>query len=216
MYWSSVIKPYMGKRVLEVGAGIGNSTRVLARLFPTEVHLCLEPDPRNIEVLQAKMVSGNLPEHIEIRRGTLASLEAEEEFDTILYVDVLEHIEDDQGELARAAQHLEPNGHLIILAPAYPSLYSEFDKGIGHYRRYVRSMFAASYAGSLRQQVILHLDSLGLLVSLGNRLFLRSAMPTPQQLTFWDRRLVPISRIIDKIIRYRLGRSILAIYSRQI
>ena len=56
---------------------------------------------------------------------------ADERFDTILYIDVLEHIDDDLGELARSATHLRPGGHLIVLAPAHQALYSPFDKAIG-------------------------------------------------------------------------------------
>ena len=57
-----------------------------------------------------------------------------------------------------------------------------------------------------------YLDTAGLIASLGNRLLLRSAMPTEKQLGFWDRRLVPVSRTIDPLLRYRLGKSIVGVW----
>lgn len=213
-YWSSMILPFLGKQVLEVGAGIGGSTTILTLLCSAEKWLCLEPDPRNIDNLRNEKRVGNLPEYCEFKQGTIATLGSEKKFDSILYIDVLEHIEDDESEITLAAEHIMRNGHLIILAPAYPFLFSKFDEAIGHRRRYTRSMFAKSYDGSLRRISTRYLDSVGFLASLGNRLLLRSSLPTKRQLFFWDRYLVPISRFTDRIIRYRFGRSILAIYQK--
>jgi 2-polyprenyl-3-methyl-5-hydroxy-6-metoxy-1,4-benzoquinol methylase len=167
-----------------------------------------------VEVLKEERMRGNLPDYCELRLGTLATLDSDEEFDSILYIDVLEHIYDDIGEIQAAAAHTAPHGHLIILAPAHPFLYSEFDAAIGHHRRYTRGMFADQYDGGIRAASVKYLDSAGLLVSLGNRLLLRSSQPSKRQLIFWDQVLIPISRITDRILQYQLGRSILIIYRK--
>jgi len=213
-YWSSMIVPYLGKQVLEVGAGIGSSTKVLTSMSPAEHWLCLEPDPENIRVLRREKREGGLPGFVELREGTLLDLSPHEEFESVLYIDVLEHIQDDKTEIKLAVGHLSPGGHLIILAPAYPFLFSEFDQAIGHYRRYTRSMFAGSYGPSLRITCARYLDSLGLLPSLANRVLLHSPLPSRGQLAFWDRLLVPISRRIDRMLGYRFGRSILLVYQK--
>lgn len=213
-YWASMVRPYMGKRVLEVGAGIGSSTKILSSVAPAEVWLCLEPDARNLASLQAEKEAGNLPEYVEIRRGTLAALHRDEEFDTLLYIDVLEHIEDDRAEIEGTAGHIALGGHLIILAPAYPFLFSEFDEAIGHYRRYTRQMFADGYGGWLMKVGTRYLDSVGLIASISNYLLLRSSLPSKPLLSFWDRFLVPVSRIADRIFQFRFGRSILVVYQR--
>ena len=67
---------------------------------------------------------------------TIESITDAAPFDTILYVDVLEHIADDAAELARARRLLTPEGNLVVLAPAHQSLFSPFDAAVGHYRRY--------------------------------------------------------------------------------
>ena len=70
-----------------------------------------------------------------IINGTIKTV-LDKRFDTIIYIDVLEHIKESQKEIALAKQCLKPNGHLIILVPAYNFLFNTFDKKIGHYRRY--------------------------------------------------------------------------------
>jgi 2-polyprenyl-3-methyl-5-hydroxy-6-metoxy-1,4-benzoquinol methylase len=72
----------------------------------------------------------------EPRYGSTETLGPEERFDTALYIDVLEHIRDDQTEVARVGRHLTPGGHLVVLAPAHQALYTLFDAAIGHFRRY--------------------------------------------------------------------------------
>jgi len=73
--------------------------------------------------------------------GILNNLTADPLFDSILYVDVIEHIEDDAAEIRRAASHLAKDGHLAVLCSARQSLYSPFDKSVGHYRQYSKRMF---------------------------------------------------------------------------
>lgn len=67
---------------------------------------------------------------------TLAALPRDSRFDTILYIDVLEHIADDRAELVEAARRLNPGGYLVVLSPAHQWLFTAFDAAIGHVRRY--------------------------------------------------------------------------------
>src|SRR5580704_2686712 len=113
-YWRAQISGFVRGDVLEVGAGIGANTRTLAGL-KYERWTCLEPDA----ALAARIELPPGGRH-ETAVGTLADLTAEAQFDAILYIDVLEHIEDDGGEMARAAARLKAGGALIVLAPAHP------------------------------------------------------------------------------------------------
>ncbi len=136
-YFRDQLKPYIGEDVLEVGAGLGGTTRVLCR--GTERRwACLEPDASLVARLDREIRSGALPRCCESRLGTLEKFDESETFDTILYMDVLEHIEDDRAEVARAARHLRTGGHVIALSPAHQWLFTPFDRAIGHYRRYTR------------------------------------------------------------------------------
>jgi len=206
-YLEAQIDPYLDGEVLEVGAGLGATTEALCD-GRQKRWLCLEPDAG----LAERIPERPLPAICEVRPGTLAGLADGETFDTILYVDVLEHIKDDAAELEAASRHLRPGGHLVVLSPAHPWLFSPFDEAVGHYRRYTRTSLTAAGPEALELVRCRHLDSLGLLTSLGNRLILREEHPTPGQIRFWDRVLVPGSRCLDPVVGWRWGRSILAVW----
>lgn len=210
-YVRSCVSPYLGKEVLEVGAGFGGSTRVLANAN-IKRWVCVEPDSGLSLRLQSDIAEGYLPEQCEVRVGTLASVPPDEMFDSILYLDVLEHIEDDRGEVLHALRHLRPGGHLIVLCPAHQFLFSPFDQSIGHFRRYNKGMFRAFSTADLRLVKLKYLDSVGLFASLANRFLLRHAMPTEGQIRVWDRLMVPLSRVVDPLLGWAVGKSVLGVW----
>lgn len=146
--------------------------------------------------------------------GTVAEVPREAQFDAALYIDVMEHIEDDAAEISRVARHIRPGGHINVLAPARQCLFTSFDCATGHYRRYGRASLGRLGPPGFRRLVLRYLDSVGMLASLGNRLVLRSSAPTPGQIALWDRGMVPLSRVFDPLFGYRLGKSILGIWRR--
>jgi hypothetical protein len=182
--------------VLEVGAGIGANTKTLADL-PRRRWVCLEPDPALTS--QIELPGGGY----EVIVGITSDLDSCRKFDIILYLDVIEHIEDDRAQFARAAALLAPGGSLVVLAPAHQYLSTPFDRDIGHFRRYSRASLHAAAPEGLREQRLVYLDSCGALASLGNRLLLRSWLPTERQILTWDRFLVRCSRWLDPILRHR-------------
>jgi ubiquinone/menaquinone biosynthesis C-methylase UbiE len=207
-YFSSFLKPYINNEVLETGAGIGSNTLLLWNDRVTQWTL-LEPDQRFISLLQKKMAEHKLPELCQVVAGTIANLPEKRRFDTIIYIDVLEHISHDKKELERASRLLKPGGYLTVLAPAFPFLYSPFDKAIGHYRRYTKKSLRAAVPSSLVPVRLRYLDSTGFLLSLANRLLLRQKYPTQNQVHFWDRVAIPVSRIMDRVMLYSFGKTIL-------
>jgi SAM-dependent methyltransferase len=205
---------HLGGKVLEVGAGLGGTTASLLSEARPSAWTALEPDAQLFAKLER--VAGELTQAhgvpVHARLGTMDELALEERFDAVLYVDVLEHIEDDRGELARAAARLDPGGRLVVLAPAHQSLYSEFDRAIGHFRRYDRRSLAAVAPSGVALERITYLDSVGWLASLGNRLLLRRELPTPAQVRLWDGVLVPLSGVLDRVLCGRFGKSVLAVW----
>ena len=211
-YWSRQIRPFLVGDILEVGAGIGSNTRFLDPGGPGR-WVCLEPDPELIVQLVKNLGETEPPRTYETVCGTLESL-AEQKFDTIIYIDVLEHIDNDREELNQAASHLRPGGHLIVLSPAHQRLFSPFDAAIGHFRRYNRPMLRAISPARLQLERTQYLDCAGLILSAANRLLLRQSMPTKSQLRFWDRWVVPISRVFDRLFLYSVGKTIIAVWRR--
>ena len=213
-YFASYIKPYIGAEVAEVGAGLGANTVLLFNRIATKWML-LEPDSTMASLLTKKIADQELPAACEVVQGTLSSLKQNVLFDTIIYIDVLEHIEHDKKEIETAAQLLKPKGHLIILSPAFGFLYSSFDKAIGHYRRYKKQELENLIPVSLKKKSLRYLDSAGFLMSLTNRLVLKQKYPTQQQVNFWDRFGIPVSRVMDKILFFSFGKSILGIWEKK-
>ncbi|QDU26354.1 hypothetical protein ETAA8_14320 [Anatilimnocola aggregata] len=207
------IAPYLGSRVLEVGAGIGTTTLAQCRK-PHTAWLCLEPDRGQVAQIDGLIERRELPACCTTFAGFIADLPASELYDSILYMDVLEHIEHDAAEAARAAEHLLPGGYLIALCPAHQSLYSPFDRAIGHYRRYSRRSLAAAIPSSLQRVSLRYLDSVGLCASFANRLLLKQSMPTPRQIAVWDSYFVRTSRWLDPLLCYSLGKSVLGIWQK--
>lgn len=208
-YALGLLRPYARGHVLEVGAGIGANVPYLINERVTR-WICMEPDAE----LAARISEGSARDpRIEVVCGTVHNL-ADASYDTLLYLDVLEHIEDDRRELACAADLLRPGGVLVVLAPAHQSLYSPFDVAIGHWRRYTRRTLLDATPRSVVLQRSFYLDSVGLLASAANRLLLKQGTPTHRQVQMWDRVMVPASRILDPLLSRKVGKSVAAIWTK--
>jgi SAM-dependent methyltransferase len=212
-YFRSRISPHLTGKVLEVGAGLGGTTRLLCD-SRQQAWTALEPDLRLLDQFQQRLNRQPFPIPVELRTGTTADLEGRCQFDTVLYIDVLEHIEADREEMERAARLLHPGGKVVVLAPAHPCLFTPFDQAIGHFRRYTSGTLKALTPVTLKLQQLFYLDAAGMLASLGNLLLLRRQMPSARQIHVWDRLLVPVSRWIDPLLGYRLGKSIVGVWRK--
>ncbi len=212
-YLRREIEPYLGAEVLEVGAGFGGTTRTLC-VRQHRRWVGLEPDPGLAARLAGSIADGSLPNGCEAVVGTLETLDPAERFDTLLYIDVMEHIDDDVAEMARAADRLRPGGRVVVLSPAHPFLFTPFDAALGHFRRYSRSTLRRLTVAGLELERMAYLDSVGMLASLGNRLILKASMPRPSQIAAWDKLMVPLSRVVDPLTGHLLGKSILGVWRR--
>jgi SAM-dependent methyltransferase len=210
-YWTAQIRPFLRGRVVEIGAGIGSNTLALAD--GSRDWTCLEPDAELARRLVERISESGFP--FRVVHGTTADIpEDADRFDCALYIDVLEHIADDRAELRRVSTLLRPGGRLIVLAPAHQFLFSAFDDAVGHCRRYSRATLLAAAPSELGVERAFYLDAIGALASAANRLVLRQSMPTAEQLKFWDSVLVPASRIVDPLLGYRVGKSVVAVWTK--
>jgi glycosyltransferase involved in cell wall biosynthesis len=133
---------WLGSRVLEVGSGVGNQTRFFAdkeRVVASDIepHYVRELRTRFEKQGNVRVASFRFPLTAE-DRGDLES----ERIDTIVCLNVLEHIEDDRGTLVDFFRVLQPGGHLALLVPALPGLYGSLDENLHHYRRYDKGALA--------------------------------------------------------------------------
>ena len=150
--WKSYVqfhlKPYLSGDILEVGAGMGAATATFNNGTQRR-WVCLEPDRALADRIKPSLPAGLT--NCEVIVGTLSDLGPGELFDSILYMDVLEHIEADTAELASASSHLKPSGTLVILSPALQWLFTPFDASIGHYRRYSKNSLRSIVPGHLHE-----------------------------------------------------------------
>ena len=139
---------------------------------------------------------------------------AKSNYQTIIYIDVLEHIEHDGEELNIAAGKLKTGGKVIVLSPAHQSLMSNFDRNIGHFRRYNKKMLQDICPTNMTVERQYYLDSVGLLASFAAR-FVKSGNPSLKQILLWDRLMVPVSRFIDPLLFFLLGKTIITVYEKK-
>lgn len=210
-YWSQRLRAYIRGDALEVGAGIGSNTRFM-RHFTSGRWVCLEPDAEMSLQLEKRIRSERKLQRVESVCGTVRSLALEAQFETILYIDVLEHVEDDADELRMAAARLRPGGRIIVLSPAHQFLFTPFDAEIGHFRRYSRRSLRKISPPNLDLEALFYLDACGIALSTANRLLLRQSMPTRAQIGVWDKWVIPVSRVLDPILGYSLGKSIVGVW----
>lgn len=133
------VRRHLGKNVLDAGAGIGTFTGLM--LGDGKTITAIEYVPELVEVLEERFKT---EERVAIRRGDLSdsrAVEGLEQFDSVLCLNVLEHIGEDAAAMQNLLSVTKPGGTLIALVPAYGWLYNRMDRAVGHHRRYGRSEF---------------------------------------------------------------------------
>jgi SAM-dependent methyltransferase len=202
------IKPYLGRRILEVGCGTGTYTVPLGRAGHTITGVDL--DPAYAE--EAARRSSPLPT-VTVRQGdaTDPACDLGAAFDTVMLLDVLEHIEDDETLLARLRSRLEPDGRLVLKVPAIKALYSPMDKAIGHWRRYDRAgLRGVLTAAGFSVERVWSFNAFAVPGWwLNGRLLGRETPPGGQVALF--NRLIPVLRPIDRVLRHLGGLSYFAV-----
>jgi hypothetical protein len=93
-------------------------------------------------------------------------------------------------------------------------LFSEFDKAIGHYRRYNKKMLVKAIPSELQKIDLRYLDTIGLFASLANKWFLKQDYPKLKQIKFWDNYMIPISKIVDFISFYLIGKTVVGVWKK--
>lgn len=208
-YLASRIKPYIKGKVLEVGAGTGETTSYLMN-EQVEEWTCLEPDQKLFAALQKRGMN-----RCKTIQGSLKDLPDEKKFDVIIYIDVLEHIENDREEIRMAALRLNAGGSLIILSPAFQFLYSPFDKAIGHYRRYTKKTLRKIIdVNKLKEIKMFYLEISGMGLLLFNKILLGKKYPSKKIIWTWDGIFILVSRILDRILFYSFGKTIVGIWQK--
>ena len=206
-YCMSFVKKFIQGEVLEVGAGCGSFTR---DYFNSDLNITLtETDQKNYEDLKKFFYKKN---NVTITNNKIFNID--KKFDTILYLHVLEHIEEDRKELESAYEKLKKGGRLIIMVPRHQKLYSNFDKAIGHFRRYELDFFEKNLV-NLERKLLISLDSVGYILYFLNKIFFKNeTFPSYLKIFIWDKIFTPFTILLDFFTNYKFGKCIVAVYKK--
>lgn len=205
----SGVRDFVGSSVLEVGAGIGNITQFLLNC---DELTCLEPFAPYRKYLAARFAK-----HQNVRVLPLPIEECpcgdapEGTFDTIICLNVLEHIEKDEEALRRFRRLLKDGGRAIVLVPAMQSLYGEMDRAMGHHRRYSRRALRRLFLSAGLRPV--HSRYMNVLGAAGwfwrGRVLRKKTIPESQTLAF--DRMVPLLSAVESILPLPFGQSLVMV-----
>ncbi len=199
------LQPHLKGRTLEVGCGTGNFTELIAQNCPQLVAVDLNSDYAS----QTKARLHNYS-HVQVTAADATKMEAAEPFDTIILLDVLEHIEEDVELLQRLRSYLAPDGRLILKVPALNYLYNTLDKAVGHHRRYTpHSLREAIAKASFTDPTIQYFNAVGILGWWLNGSVLKRVTPPGKQVGLFDR-CVPLFRAVESAVPCPIGLSLFA------
>ena len=206
---ADLISPYLGKRVAEVGAGNGNISILLSKLMIDEL-ITFEPSMNMYSVLSQRLANN---EKVVAYNETFAQKYTDYAgyFDSIIYINVLEHIEDDNEELSHVYSALKQGGHVCLFVPALSWLYSDFDKSIGHYRRYHKRSFIRQLETlGFKVSKIRYIDFFGILPWFIVFVLMKKTL-TPGKTSLYDKFCIPVIRSIEGMLEMPIGKNLLLI-----
>ncbi len=209
-----IMKPHLGEHLVEVGAGTGAFSELLLEMKPKTLSL-VEPSTM-VEELRNNMSAKKTPTEIQIFHNIFAevasSIKTEQSPDSIIYINVLEHIEDDRAELEKVWQTLREKGRVFIFVPALPVLFSEFDRHIGHFRRYRRTEIEEKCrAAKLQIVVSRYFDVPGIIPWFVKYRLMKSITMESGAVQLYDKFVVPITKSLERLLAPPIGKNLLVI-----
>ncbi|MCA1605715.1 MAG: class I SAM-dependent methyltransferase [Acidobacteria bacterium] len=213
-------KPYLGRNLVEVGAGIGSFSELILKLHQCETLSLVEPSNAMYGELAAR--AQQLKTSTKVRAYHSTFIEAAPQIklqqlpDSIIYVNVLEHVADDERELKAIHQTLADAGRVFLFVPALSWLYGAFDERVGHFRRYSKRELEEKL-GRTGFKVILstYFDFAGIAPWWLKYCLLKSVTMNPGGVRFYDRFIVPAARRVESIVSPPLGKNIIAIAEKR-
>lgn len=201
--------PFLHGDIADVGAGSGNFSQFLLRTKVESIH-AFEPSARMHRLLEARYEK---EERLRAVNAYVTDVveEYRERFDAVVYNNVMEHVEDDEAELKAVYRMLKPGGCVLIYVPALQWLYSDFDKSLGHFRRYEKASGAQLLVKTgFAVHTAKYADVLGVLpwfvcMKVMGRKLSRGGVG------LYDRIGVPLTRMIEKVVPMPLGKNLLLV-----
>jgi SAM-dependent methyltransferase len=205
------ISPYMGQSIIEVGAGIGTFTNYLIdreRIFATDIaQNCIGV----LNNLFQKLPNVTI-EELDITHAPDIQHWKPRKADTIICLNVLEHIDNDEAALGNMREMVKSGAHIIIMVPAFQFAYGTIDKLDGHFRRYSCSELKVKLKSSGLEPIRMHyFNSLGLLAWYYTNRIAKNRSTSVAKVKVYDKIFVPSLRLIESIVKPPFGQSLIAV-----
>jgi SAM-dependent methyltransferase len=204
-----LVAPFLGRSVLEIGSGMGYFSEKLVEAGLDRVVLS-DPDELCLEGL--RRAYGDRPGVEVVSIALPGAVSVSQPVESVVAMNVLEHIDDDAQALRDLALAVVPGGRIVLWVPAYMQLYGDFDRKVGHFRRYVpETMRSAVERAGLR---VGHLRRVNFLGGLAWWLAVRrggARQPNPRLVWLYDNIVVPTSRTVEKVVEPPFGQSIVCV-----
>jgi SAM-dependent methyltransferase len=203
---ADLVSPHLGRRVLEVGAGLGAITEHIAagrHVVASDV------SDECVHALRERFDGAG---DVRVLQADLRTWEPDEAFDSVLMVNVLEHIEDDAGALASLSRFVEPGGTVVVYVPALNGLFGAWDRKVGHFRRYSKwRLTEVMREAGLDVRFMRYANVLAIPGWLAFTNLARGDATGDHSLPLWDRYAVPVSRAIESRVPVPLGTNLLGV-----
>ena len=204
-----LVAPYLGRSLLELGSGMGYFSEKLVESNRDRLILS-DTEEYCLDKLRAKYDGRS---DIEVREvGLPGTVDIGEPVESVVAMNVLEHIEDDVQALRDVSAAVVPGGRIILWVPAYMQLYGEFDRKVGHFRRYTPATMRTAVEGAgLRIRELKPVNFLGgiawwMAVRRGG-----AGHPDSRLVKLYDNVVVPTSRAVERYARPPFGQSVLCV-----
>ncbi|WP_018344405.1 class I SAM-dependent methyltransferase [Cytophaga aurantiaca] len=213
MWFYDTIKPFCTGKILEIGSGIGNISHFFIQ----------NKNDITLSDLRANYLESLTNRFPDFQKTNFHSLDLVDvdfdtkhkdkfnSFDTIFALNVVEHIFDDQQAIKNCYKLLKKGGRLIILVPAYQSLYNRFDKELQHYRRYNQTTLNTLFINAeFKLEHNQYFNAMGIMGWFISGRILNNKLLPEGQIKFYNT-FVPFFKIIDKILFKKIGLSVMAV-----
>jgi SAM-dependent methyltransferase len=212
-------KPFLGKHILEVGAGAGSFSEMLLRERPQSLTI-LEPSDNLYPSLSRRLATLDQNGIAKVKQATLSEAFGDDapqipRPDTAVYINVLEHVEDDETELNTICSALLPGGRILIFVPAHQFLMSRMDREVGHFRRYsLKELQSKCASAGFRVTLARYFDVFGVLPWFVKYRLMKSTKLQPAEVRTYDRYIVPICRTLESFVTPPFGKNIILVAQR--
>lgn len=205
------VSSYLGQRVVEIGSGIGNFTRLL---LDRELVVPIDSHQGCLQVLRQNLGNDLKSEPLAIDVCDTSAMQRlrEYDFDTAICFNVIEHIADDVLALKNIYSAIRNGGRAIILVPAFQALYGTVDESLGHFRRYrTKELTSKMHQAGFVVERSFYMNIIGMLGWFANNRIFKRREESTKQILFFDRYIAPLAERLERLIPPPFGLSLIAI-----